>query len=77
MKEIIDKFMNDETTRLFCFFMRVQFDHEKKICQGCARFELCKRDAKKMLKFLGYIPWIETPIEREWRKFSKECPVCG
>lgn len=77
MEKIVNKYMDDETTRIFCFFLRNKFDPESRICKGCARFQMCERDAKKMIAILKYIPWLESAYEREMKKYTKECPVCG
>lgn len=77
MKEHLEKFMDDETTRIFCFFIRIKFDPESQICRNCARRSFCEKDAKKMLEFWKTIPWLETAYEREMKKYSRDCPVCG
>lgn len=57
MDNLIVRYMDEETIRIFCFFLKNKYDPVDPVCMGCARKALCKRDAGKMLKFKGYVPW--------------------
>jgi len=63
MDNLIERYMDEETIRIFCFFIRNKYDPREPVCKGCARLSFCKRDAEKMLKFKGYIPWWEDDAE--------------
>jgi len=58
MSELVERYMDEETIRITCFFLRVKFDPENPCCKGCARYKFCLRDAKKMVAAIGYIPWL-------------------
>jgi len=55
---LIERYMDDETTRLICFFIKRKFNPEDPCCKGCARFALCLRDAMK-----GNVPWLKEDID--------------
>jgi len=59
MDHLVERYMDEETIRVFCFFLKNKFNPKDKVCEGCARYALCSNDAFKMLSFLGYIPWLE------------------
>ena len=58
MNGLVERYMNEETIRIMCFFLRIKFDPHGPCCQGCARYSLCERDAKKMIDTYGYVPWL-------------------
>lgn len=59
MNGLVERYMDEETIRIFCFFLRNKYNPKDPVCKGCARKNLCGRDAEKMLSFAGYIPWWE------------------
>jgi len=83
MKTPWERFMDEETIRIFCFFLRNKYSPLSRVCQGCARKELCERDARKMIIFKGEIPWWgekeEGALLREYleKRFGKQrCESC-
>ena len=58
MNGVVERYMDDETTRLMCFFIKNKFDPSNPCCKACARRKLCERDAAKMICFKGSIPWL-------------------
>jgi len=84
MSSVLERFMDEETIRIFCFFLRNKYSPYEKVCQGCARRKLCERDARKMISFLGDVPWwgeeIKTKLMREFieqRSGKQRCESCA
>ena len=58
MNGLVERYMDEETIRIMCFFLKIKFDPTSQCCCGCARFKLCERDAQKMIVAQGCIPWL-------------------
>lgn len=58
MNGLVDRYMDEETIRIICFFLKIKFDPNGQCCKACARYKLCERDAKKMIGACGCIPWL-------------------
>lgn len=57
MSEVFERYMNEETIRLFCCFCKNKFSPKDRTCKNCARYSYCLRDIKKMREFLKKVPW--------------------
>lgn len=44
---MIERFMDDETIRLFCFFVTNKYNPSSEVCKHCARSLTCARDMQK------------------------------
>lgn len=77
MNGLIERYMDEETIRIMCFFFKNKFNPNSRVCKGCARFKLCERDACKMINACGYIPWIEDSLELIKKTYGYErCSSC-
>lgn len=62
MNGLIQRYMDEETIRIFCFFLKIKFNPRDSCCLHCTRYKLCEHDAVKLLQVYGYIPWLEEDV---------------